>query len=215
MWTAYIRHLKTFPVRTNIATATFVTATGDALAQQLEVRWSPGQTNPAAHTLDLQRLTTVTAYWAASSPALFAWFRWLDGTFPTSAALPMGARLINLSKKLTVHQWSFVPLVNGVFFMYLACIGEASGRTAPSSGQPEHAISIIEAVSSQLWETQKTSVVVWGIAHTFNFLFLPTHTRVLFNSSVGVLWSAYMSTVGHRQHQPSNTRTKSTEGIST
>ena len=218
MWAAYIRYLKAFPLRTNIATTTCVTATGDALAQQLEVRRSsiPRKTNhPAAHMVDLHRLTTVTAYWAASSPALFVWFRWLDGMFPTSAPLPKTARLINLSKKLIVHQWSFVPLVNGVFFMYLACIGQVCGSPAPSSGQIEHAVSIVEAVPSQLWETQKTSVVVWGIAHTFNFLFLPTHTRVLFNSSVGVLWSAYMSTVGHRHDQLSDTSTMPTNGICT
>ena len=217
MWAAYIRHLKTFPIRTNIATATVVTATGDALAQQLEVRWSPmprHSKRPAAHTLDLQRLATVTTYWSACSPALFVWFRWLDGKFPTSAPLPKAARVINLSKKLVIHQWSFVPLVNGVFFMYLACIGEAFGSAVPS-GQTEHAMAIAETVPSQLWETQKTSVVVWGIAHTFNFLFLPNHTRVLFNSSVGVLWSAYMSTVGHRQHQPSNSCTEFTKGIGT
>lgn len=206
MWAAYVRYLKTAPIRTNVATAACVTAAGDALAQQLEVRWSPAalQDERLPCTLDLQRLTTVTAYWTASSPALFAWFRWLDGKFPTSPSLlPRAARLVNLSKKLVVHQWSFVPLVNGTFFTYLVCIGEATGRTPLSSGQPGCAATVAATVLSQLWETQKTSVVVWGVAHTFNFLFFPTHTRVLFNSSVGVLWSAYMSTVGHREPHPS------------
>ena len=201
MWAAYVRYLKTAPIRTNVATAACVTAAGDGLAQQLEVRWSPAphRDERPPCTLDPQRLTTVTAYWAASSPALFAWFRWLDDKFPTSPPLPRAARLVNLSKKLVVHQWSFVPLINGVFFTYLVCVGEATGSTPLSCGQPGYAATVAATVPSQLWETQKTSVVVWGVAHTFNFLFLPTHTRVLFNSSVGVLWSAYMSTVGHRE----------------
>lgn len=50
-------------------------------------------------------------------------------------------------------------------------------------------------------ETQQTSVCVWGCAQTINFLFLPTHTRVLFTSFVSVFWSAYLSFIGHRCSQ--------------
>ena len=212
MWSAYMRLLKAYPVRANIATAAIVTAGGDALAQQLAHYY------PDRLGLDFERSAIVTAYWAGTSPALFTWFRWLDSSFPTQPATK--GRLLNLGKKLCMHQWTFVPLVNGLFFTYLICaehtLHDARPQRRPSQPRPQVddrvtaerlrreqrnaalRTQLAAEVPSQLWETQKTSVVVWGVAHTFNFLFLPNHTRVLFNSPVGVLWSAYMSTVGHR-----------------
>jgi hypothetical protein len=56
----------------------------------------------------------------------------------------------------------------------------------------------INKLQNDFLETQQTSVCVWGCAQTINFLFLPTHTRVLFTSFVSVFWSAYLSFIGHR-----------------
>ena len=174
---------------------------------------------------DAERSATVTAYWAGTSPALYYWFRHLDARFPTTAAAAAGRpvtllpRLLTLAKKIVVHQWSFVPLCNGSFFAYLTCVrhhlhGEGSATLEAA----------LQDVPARTWEAQQTSVgaltppslarlrtaslnpgcdgpVVWGVAHTFNFLLLPPHTRVLFNSCVGVLWNAYMSLVGHRPEE--------------
>jgi hypothetical protein len=254
MWAAYSRALKAAPVRTNLFTATVVTGAGDALAQTLAATWhaqaAAGDDSldsarltappPPPVVIDLQRVATVTAYWGATAPVLFGWFRWLDVKFPTGA--PSGARspvptakgLATLAKKLLVHQWAFVPVLNGVFFAYLVLVDhtlrQQRGADAGSSAAADPHIIIMahmaaqqrqdgitlsrikrqqnntvlqrrlwEEVPPRLWEAQKTSVVVWGMAHTFNFLFLPPHTRVLFNSGVGVFWSAYLSIVGHQR----------------
>ena len=247
MWRAYSRALKAAPVRTNVLTATFVTATGDALAQTLAA-WpqqqqraasaaEPGSATasllPPPFAIDLERSATVTAYWAVTAPALYGWFRWLDAKFPTGAAtgagrqIPTARGLATLGKKLLVHQWTFVPVLNGCFFAYLvlaehtlqhkraAGARNAAAAAAPVTAQQrQDSITLVrimqqqssgvlqqrlcDEVPSRLREAQKTSVVVWGVAHTFNFMFLPPYTRVLFNSSVGVIWSAYLSIVGHR-----------------
>ena len=51
-----------------------------------------------------------------------------------------------------------------------------------------------------LWETQVNSLKVWGTAQSFNFLVLPPHTRVLFSNCVLMVWTAYLSVVGHRDN---------------
>ena len=142
MWGAYSRALKAAPVRTNVLTATFVTGTGDALAQTLAAKWhsdsgrrapAEAQRDPTAllpppMAIDLERSATVTAYWAVTAPALYGWFRWLDAKFPTGATgagpalLPTAKGLATLGKKLLVHQWTFVPVLNGCFFAYLVLV---------------------------------------------------------------------------------------------
>ena len=45
--------------------------------------------------------------------------------------------------------------------------------------------------------TTKYSFMIWGPLHTLNFIFLPTQTRILFNSVGSTCWIAYLSIRGH------------------
>lgn len=173
-----------------------------------------------------KRNQIVSSYWCLAAPFSYYWFRWLDSRFPIPKVNARG--LLTLSKKLTLHVGVYRTTVNTLFYGWLVWFNRdndddddvnhktVSARTEEethSSSRTTHQGQIQASSSTSTFmdqwmmklqndfmETQKTSVMVWGCAQTINFLFLPTHTRVLFTSFVSVFWSAYLSFIGHRRN---------------
>ena len=194
-----MRLLRTHPLRTNASTAAVVTFAGDGIAQRIEhwarSRQAVAHDSSVVFAWDGQRAAVMTGFWGPQSLGNCYWFAWLDRRFPTHRG-PSWATMKVLGKKLLVHQWSWVPFTNGLFYVFLVC-AYSGLDTAPTS-QRRLAQDVWTKISTELWPTQMRSVFVWGVAHSFNFLFLPTHARVLFNSTVQVGWVAYLSVAGHR-----------------
>ena len=178
-------------MRTNVATTIVLTMFGDVAAQSIELKKDHNGNGNTRYLdrIDWKRSATVTGYWTLTVPFRLYWFRWLDKTFVVSQTRE---GFLTLVKKITFHLSTFAPTINSFFYGWIIlCRGaDIDGKSLLQQWK--------EKLSNDLLETQKSSVKLWGVAHIFNFLFLPTHTRVLFNSVVSVFWTIYISLMGHR-----------------
>ena len=194
MFHRYFSALKSHPIRTNIATSIVVTMFGDVAAQSVELRKDQTRNSKVRYLdhIDWSRSATVTGYWTLTVPFRLHWFRWLDRNFVVSQTRE---GFLTLVKKITFHLSTFAPAINSFFYGWII-LCRREDRDGKSILQQWK-----EKLKKDLLETQKSSVKLWGVAHIFNFLFLPTHTRVLFNSVVSVFWTIYISLMGHRDMQ--------------
>jgi len=173
---------------------------GDVAAQGIELKrkdLAQGKESKAylayLERIDWKRSAMVSGYWTLTVPPTLVWFRWLDRTFVVSQTR---TGLITLVKKIAFHMTTYAPTVNSFFFGWLIlCRGiEKDGSMLLNEWKGK--------LEKDLWETWTTCVKFWSVAHVGNFLFLPSHTRVLFNSVFMVFWTTYVSSVGHREKHP-------------
>ena len=197
MFHRYFSALKSKPIRTNLATSIVVTLFGDVGAQTIELRqrdFALGNEKKSyggyLERIDWKRSAMVTGYWALTVPLTLPWFRWLDKTFVVSQTR---AGLVTLVKKIGFHMFTYAPTVNAFFYGWLILCRnpDKDGSTLLREWG--------EKLENDLVETHTTCVKFWSVAHVFNFLFLPNHTRVLFNSVFLVFWTGYVSLVVHRE----------------
>jgi len=206
MWQRYLSALKVNPYTTNIATGAIVTFFGDILAQKVETKYVESENNGLRDSsclnkrrIDWERNVTVSTYWGLSAIPTYFWFLWLDKCFPINKISYRSICI--LGKKLSTHLCIFSPIMNACFYgwLILKARNSAGYENRQSSFRSSFWNEWKAKLKTDLLDTQKNSVMVWGAAQTFNFLFLLTHTRVLFNSVVSVFWTAYVSIVGHRK----------------
>jgi len=160
--------------------------------------------------LDFKRIFFVSSFWTCFTPARLVWFRWLDSTFPTASLRPNLNSLAILGKKLTLHLSIFAPLANSLFYGWIIVCYDTLGTktTVVAHDDQQHSKNDDEHTIWKKWktklqcdliETQKASLSFWGLAHVFNFIFLPAYSRVLYNSILSAFWTTYISMLGHRK----------------
>lgn len=221
MWSRYTALLKRRPLATNVTTALVVGFAGDMLAQACEKRLtsddgapndapeaSSGSVAPSAPSAaagkgaagkryDTERALKVALFQGLFSVGLTPYFRWLDNKFPTghAAGISLVARLRVLAPKVLVNQSLAAPINNSSFYAWVIAWRHARGLAEPGATLFD---DVKRKLVADLPRTTMNSFMVWGTVHSFNFLFLPPHTRVLFNSVGQVVWVCYLSIVGHR-----------------
>ena len=123
--------------------------------------------------------------------------KFLDTKWP----LPPGAvgrdQCLTVAKKVCLNQCTAAPLNNAGFYSWVLMWQHITDE------QGDHSQGLLEDIGTKLTndlpQTTVNSCLVWGTAWTINMLFLPPHTRVLFNSVGQVFWTAYLSFTGHRR----------------
>ena len=195
MWTRYVQLLQKYPVRTNVLTAGIVGFTGDLLSQNVESQVHADVV--VEEQQNLARALKVATWNAMVSGPLTHWFKFLDTKWP----LPPGAvgrdQCLTVAKKVCLNQCTAAPLNNAGFYSWVLMWQHITDE------QGDHSQGLLEDIGTKLTndlpQTTVNSCLVWGTAWTINMLFLPPHTRVLFNSVGQVFWTAYLSFTGHRR----------------
>jgi hypothetical protein len=188
LWTSYLSLLQARPVPTNMATAGVVGACGDVLAQCIESE-SEGSINTG-------RVLKVASWQVLTAGPLTYWFRFLDRTWPITAGASSFSNLLVVWKKVGTNQITAAPCNNFGFYSY--CIA-FKHTMAPDDQAQSISTDITQKLYKDGVSTTLNSCLVWGPAWTVNFLFLPPHTRVLFNSVGQLFWVAYLSSMGHKR----------------
>lgn len=116
------------------------------------------------------------------------WYKFLDGALP-------GRTLKVVVKKVIVDQLVCSPVCIVVFFITLSCLEQESWEVTK-----QEIINKGKRLYVAEW-------VVWPPAQIFNFYFLPTRFRVLYDNTISLGYDIYTSYVRHDKSDKSHEET--------
>lgn len=168
----YDHALTTAPYRTKAVTSLCVSATGDAMAQQL---------SSADGSFDAMRTARQAAWGLMQAPVTHNVFNFL-ARLPAVGVVP--ASVVGVA----VDQVCISPPVHAGYFAWVS---------AASSGFRRSLAEIQTDVSEKLWPAWKAGLAVWPATIYLNVRFVPLKYRVLFTNVVGVGYGMLMSTMAY------------------
>ncbi|KDN38266.1 hypothetical protein K437DRAFT_211251, partial [Tilletiaria anomala UBC 951] len=117
-------------------------------------------------------------------PLLDKWNKFIEYRFPlypAGVSTAGKASMVALAKRVAVDQLGFAPFG---LFMFVSVMGTFEGRD-------------IEGVKQKFKDMYFPALLanwqVWPLVQAVNFRFMPLRYRVPFTSSIGVLWTIYLS----------------------
>lgn len=171
VWRSYLRLLEKKPLATKVATGGVITSVGDVAAQLLLEKRTE---------LDFLRLAVVSGFGLMGSVIEgHFWLGYLERTVGAS----MGVRAA--FKKMVLDVGVFTPIEVASFLSWTHVL---EGRAGPL-GDKLQADYIPTLLSSFFW----TPFSLAG------FLFVPFHLRVLYGTSVCLMWDTFLSYASHNQ----------------
>lgn len=106
-------------------------------------------------------------------PYQFFWYRALDRAFP-------GRALVNFLAKVSLNQLGLAPVTISVVFAWNMAL---TGQLAKLRAKYE----------ADFFPTMRNGWKFWIPAASINFFFMPLQFQVLYMSTCGMLWTAYLS----------------------
>jgi hypothetical protein len=177
--------LKTRPYTFNMVSSALISCVGDGIAQALEQR---GRDTPF-HFDGLRSFIITSWSSAVLAPFYTKYYAVLDRFLPLRSVPHIGI-------KVCITAIVCAPVFNG---LYLSLSTWGEDRLGPS---PSPTTVIMERcqlkVRHELPDLVLSSAKLWVPVNSLNWMFFPTHLRVLVSTCVSVGWNAYLSLVGHR-----------------
>ncbi|RUS76434.1 hypothetical protein EGW08_015803 [Elysia chlorotica] len=169
---------------TNTGLSVAISIAGDVMQQNLKsFRLREG----SGKKWDKTRTFHMAASGLAVGPVAHYWYLYLDRWFP-------GRNVASLFKKVALDQLVLSPVY---VTMFLVVIGLLEGQSRISMKEEFKVTGVSMIVSD---------VVVWTPAQTFNFYFVPTRFRVLFDNCISFamdMWYSYLRFDCHHLHSSS------------
>lgn len=205
---AYRGLLATHPLKTNMATASILSITSDAIAQSMERRklrqQGPGlvlQPKAQAHAVqpkaqvhavprhDYQRSLAMGFYGATVFGAFVCeWFKLLSWMCPTTPG-DWGSIL----RKVGVNQLFMSPFLNALFFSWVTFTRN------PLSPLSTKLTTLKSKLAQDLLPTILRSCVFWTIWNLGNFSKVGAKWQVVVTNVGFLSWTVYLSLVGYRE----------------
>ena len=142
---------------------------------------------------DFERLTRFMAYGFIMSPLQFQWFSFLSKAFPVTK----GSGTLPAFKRMACDQLIFAPIGLAAFFTFMT-IAEGGGRRA-----------ISRKFQDIYLPSLKANWMIWPVVQILNFRVVPVPFQIVsltvnnvcsmintmqpFVSSVGIVWTCYLS----------------------
>ncbi|XP_076287375.1 mpv17-like protein 2 [Lasioglossum baleicum] len=157
---------------TNVAISISLSAAGDILEQHYEIL--KGEWNK----FSIDRTKNMAASGMSVGIVCHYWYKYLDAKLP-------GRTISTVLKKVVIDQLICSPLCITMFFLTLAILEKSSwSELKHEISRKAHILYIAE------W-------VIWPPAQIFNFYFLPTKYRVLYDNTISLGYDVYTSQVKH------------------
>lgn len=174
---------------TNLTISVSLSATGDVLQQNYDIL-----TKKQTSEWDKRRTRDMAASGLTVGLVCHHWYVWLDKTIP-------GRTLSVVMKKLIVDQLILSPVYISVFFVTVGILERSS----------------IAEMGKEIWEKgtriYTAEWFIWPPAQIFNFAFLPTRYRVLYDNTISLGFDVYTSYVKHGPQQKLETLQEETHPI--
>jgi len=196
---AYRGLLATHPLKSNMATASILSITSDAIAQSMERRklrqQGPGlvlQPKAQVHAVprhDYQRSLAMGFYGATVFGAFVCeWFKLLSWMCPTTPG-DWGSIL----RKVGVNQLFMSPFLNALFFSWVTFTRN------PLSPLSTKLTTLKSKLAQDLLPTILRSCVFWTIWNLGNFSKVGAKWQVVVTNVGFLSWTVYLSLVGYRE----------------
>jgi len=187
----YLAALRAQPFRVNIATAGFVMAMGDTLAQGLEAN-----TNGRPFELDKIRSAKMIS-WSVLGfvPINFFSYRTIERVLPDRVPQSMARSAF---KGIV----AFLPatVINPIFFAYTAaleaCLEARSKQQRVDTDQIRRTVE--RRYREDLVGVLQASAYTWLPVNIVNFCLMPPAYRIIVTSTVSTVWNGYLSLVNHK-----------------
>ncbi|XP_015108459.1 mpv17-like protein 2 [Diachasma alloeum] len=157
---------------TNVGISVSLSATGDILEQHYEIlkgEWNAWSPLRTQHMAISGMTVGIICH---------HWYNYLDARMP-------GKTIGIVMKKLVLDQLICSPLYIGVFFVTLGILENTSWPDLKAEMREKfHKLYLAE------W-------IIWPPAQIFNFYFLPTRYRVLYDNTISLGYDVYTSQVKH------------------
>ncbi|KAJ7783543.1 hypothetical protein DFH07DRAFT_788131 [Mycena maculata] len=181
---AYQTSFDTRPHTTLAVTGGCFNALGDVVAQcSHNILKKP---HDERSPFDPIRTLRFFVFGATISPLLGRWNGFLERQFPLRA-LNGKVSLRALSKRVAADQIVMAPIG---LIAFIGSMGVLEGRTRKQ---------IAQKYSDLFMPTMVTNWSVWPAIQCINYRFMPLSYRVPFQSTCGVFWTLYLSTVNSRE----------------
>ncbi|KAJ7431801.1 hypothetical protein B0H11DRAFT_2128493 [Mycena galericulata] len=183
---AYQTSFDTRPHTTLAVTGGCLNAFGDVVAQcSHNILRKPHEDRSS---FDPIRTLRFFVFGATISPFLGRWNAFLERQFPLRALNGTGkVSLKALSKRVACDQIVMAPIG---LVAFIGSMGVLEGRTRKQ---------IAQKYSDLFMPTLVTNWSVWPLLQVVNFRYMPLPYRVPFQSTCGVFWTLYLSTVNSRE----------------
>ena len=183
------RALRERPFAANAALSGTILVLGDMAAQAIERR-SEAAPKAEGAAFDKKRLASMALWGSAMAAPTVMWFRWLDRVFPPAVKSPRA-----ILTKVLFNQVTMAPAMNALFFGYVLAVDRTP---APVSQIARETLPAWKAkVQKDLVPVTARSLMWWAPVHIINFTFVPPHARAVYTSCGLVVWTTYLSIVGH------------------
>ncbi|KAF3905485.1 hypothetical protein ABW20_dc0107829 [Dactylellina cionopaga] len=127
---------------------------------------------------EFERLARFAFWGFIMAPAQFTWFKFLGKSFPMAAgSAAMGPAL----KRVAFDQLIFAPVGLAGFFTFMT-VAEGGGREA-----------VQNKFSTVYMSALRSNYLLWPAVQIINFRLMPLRFQLPFASSVGILWTTYLS----------------------
>jgi len=199
LWHAYNLALQKYALA-QVITAGSLYAAGDALCQFVMIRREKSKKQSAESMeadsseshgqtkYDIWRTVRFGVYGLCiSGPLSYLWYRALDRFIHVPKGLATWSwKSVKMSlQKVLWDELVFGPVTLGVFF---TCISLLEGKTLHES---------VQKCKKEFWTTLIVDFILWPPAQFINFMFLPTHFRILYISTLNLFWNAFLSNMQH------------------
>ncbi|CAL7935625.1 unnamed protein product [Xylocopa violacea] len=157
---------------TNIGISISLSATGDVMEQHYEIlkgEW---------HKWSFNRTRNMAISGMSIGVVCHYWYKYLDAKLP-------GRTIHIVLKKVVLDQLICSPLYITMFFLTL---GILEGSSWPK---------LKEEIIKKAHKLYLAEWIVWPPAQVFNFYFLPTKYRVLYDSTISLGYDIYTSHIKH------------------
>lgn len=222
VWERYQWNLKHRPYRTNACTASTISMFGDALAQSVFKRLSHPPTdnnNQDNKSSTATSLSSSSSWWCVELPnkhhdvidlrrsiifgsfsALFGTPFWLLMYKFVDRGIP--AVTIRTAIQKGMITWIMANSTNPIFIAYITTADHCfvkGGKFSDLWGSGgNHKNKIWNKIATDLPVIMSYSICFWSIQWIPMFYLLPPHFRIVYSSSLQIVWSALVSHLLHR-----------------
>mmetsp|Transcript_131500 Transcript_131500/g.327966 ORF Transcript_131500/g.327966 Transcript_131500/m.327966 type:complete len:190 (-) Transcript_131500:128-697(-) len=174
---------RAYPSLASLGTGMVVMGAGDAAVQML-----------GNGCLDMRRSAVSSAYSGMTSPGIYHWWRALDGFWPGSA-------LRSVCRKVLVNQAVLGPLNCALFLGWSHCAQACVQSYIANTEEADLgsvAAEAMDRIQTEVPDLALKAMGVWIPVHTITFRFVPAHLRILYTSTVSVMWGGYLSYIANK-----------------
>ncbi len=100
---------------------------------------------------------------------------------------------------MAADQLLFAPIILAGFFVTNSLFEDPSTEGLKKG---------IKSYKEKIWETLKINWMIWPLATTINFWFMPVQYQVLFANFVGLFWNIILSYIAYDEKAPETSAVK-------